>query len=200
MNKVIFYIKESWLLLAASLVFGTLLAGYSSFCDPFIVKNEIKKFNDNAGAMVPEGTSFESVEADLSFKLGGKNIKPVLKRGVLDGKTVAWAFVAEGSGYADKIKLVIVVDAGYENILGYGVLFSNETPGFGDKIKLDYYKSQYEKIPAGPIVLEKVGDPEIKDNTIIAITGATVSSDAVVSIFNNYITQVKTLMKEKGLL
>ena len=38
------------------------------------------------------------------------------------------------------------------------------------------------------------------DTEIIAITGATVTSDAVVTIFNNYIEQIKTKLQEKGLL
>jgi len=108
--------------------------------------------------------------------------------------------VCEGSGFADKIKLVLTVDAAFENLAGFGVLASNETPGFGDKIKNDYLRNQFIDAPAVQLVLSKTGDDKKIDNEIVAITGATVSSEAVVKILNNYIGQIKTYMQVEGLL
>lgn len=113
---------------------------------------------------------------------------------------VGWAFVCEGSGFADKIKLVLTVDAAFENLVGFGVLASNETPGFGDKIKNNYFRTQFIKAPATKLVLSKTGDDKKIDSEIVAITGATVSSEAVVKILNNYIRQIKTYVQEEGLL
>jgi len=45
-----------------------------------------------------------------------------------------------------------------------------------------------------------MGDETIIDGNIIAISGATVTSNAVVDIFNNNMLIVRDELKEKGLL
>jgi electron transport complex protein RnfG len=80
------------------------------------------------------------------------------------------------------------------------VLASNETPGFGDQIKFPYYRNQFVDIPAEELVLSKIGDAGKKDTEIIAISGATVSSRAVVDIVNNFLPQVKNHIVTKGLI
>ena len=79
-------------------------------------------------------------------------------------------------------------------------LASSETPGFGDQIKSDYYRKQYAGAPAEQLTLAKSGDPTAADAQIVAITGATVSSEAVVDIVNTFLTQIKGQMQEKGLI
>ena len=83
-------------------------------------------------------------------------------------------------------------------------MLSNETPGFGDKINNadHYFAKQFAGTPAVALELSKVADWKVidGDSEIVAITGATITSDAVVSIFNTYIEQVKAQLKEKGLL
>jgi electron transport complex protein RnfG len=117
-----------------------------------------------------------------------------------DRNIVGFAFMAEGPGFADKIKLIIAVDAGFNQCYGFDVLVSNETPGFGDKIKGDFFRNQFQGVPARALILEKVGDPEIKDETIIAISGATVSSEAVINIYNTYIRAMKKQLQIKGFI
>ena len=111
---------------------------------------------------------------------------------------MGWAFTCEGSGFADKIKLVLTVDAGFEKLKGYGVLSSNETPGFGDKIKDSFYREQFVDAPTTEPVLMKLGRHDVKDAEIVAISGATVSSEAVVTIVNTFLGQIKSHMQEKG--
>lgn len=199
------FIEKSWLLIFASLVFGLLLAGANEFLDPLIKEQQAKKFSDLAGAMVQGAASFDSVAED-GFDINSAKGKPVtvdVKKGVNDsGETMGWAFVAEGSGFADKIQIVIGVDAKFEKILGFGVLSSNETPGFGDKIGMSEHPfvTQFPGSPAAELTLSKIGDYKKIDAEIIAISGATITSDAVVTIFNTYIKQVKTILQEKGLL
>ena len=45
--------------------------------------------------------------------------------------------------------------------------------------------------------LVKTGDPKKIDSDIVAITGATVSSNAVVDIINNILPQIKKAIEEK---
>lgn len=203
MAKLKFFIEQSWLLLVASVLFGLVLAMLNIAWEPRIVQNEIDKFNRLAGVMLTDAKDFETAVEKMQIDIGkGKKLGTDIKKGVdADGNLVGWAFVAEGSGFADKIKLVVAVDAKFETLGGFGVLSSNETPGFGDKIKTeDFYRNQFVGAPSDEFILNKAGDAGKIDSEIIAITGATVTSDSVVRILNNFISQVKTQLKEKGLL
>lgn len=200
------FIEKSWLLIVASLAFGLLLAGANEYLGPEIERQQAKKFSDEATKMIADAVKFEDVTTDpIKIKSAkGKDITvKTLKKGLDEsGKTVGWAFEAAGSGFADKIILVIAVDAEFKTIKGFGVLSSNETPGFGDKIgKSDHkFVTQFAGTPAEELTLSKIGDYGKVDTEIIAISGATITSDAVVSIFNTYTGQVKDVLKEKGLL
>ena len=85
-------------------------------------------------------------------------------------------------------------------LFGFKVLSSNETPGFGSKIKDDYFGEQFKGAPAVKLILSKTGDVKEIDSEIIAISGATVSSEAVIKIFNTYIEQVKGQLEKKELI
>ncbi len=202
LKNIKYFVEQSWLLIVASFFFGLLLAVTNAAWRPMIIQNEIDKFNRLAGALLTEAANFETAAEAVEVDIGkGRKIKTDIKKGVsADGECVGWAFVCEGSGFADKIKLVLTVDAAFEKLAGFGVLASNETPGFGDKIKNDFFRSQFRGAPAAQLELTKTGDDKKIDSEIVAITGATVSSEAVVEILNNYIRQVKTHMQTKGLL
>jgi electron transport complex protein RnfG len=117
------------------------------------------------------------------------------------GEHVGWSFNAIGPGFADKIELVVAVDKKFEKLAGFDVLASNETPGFGNQIKFDYFRDQFKWIPAVGLQLETSGDnTKNNDSEIIAISGATISSEAVVDIINNAITQIKEQIQQKGLI
>ena len=202
MVRIKHFFQQSWLLIVASFCFGLLIAVANAAWEDRIRQNEENKFNNLARGMLTEAASFEIAveEAELE-SLKGKKIKTAIKRAVsADGKCVGWAFSCEGSGFADKIRLVLTVNAGFEKIAGFGVLSSNETPGFGDQIKDPYYRNQFVAAPAGKLMLAKTGEPEVIDSEIIAISGATVSSEAVVKIINHYVEQVKKQLQSRGLI
>jgi len=54
--------------------------------------------------------------------------------------------------------------------------------------------------PAQKLDVSKTGDNKIIDSQIVAITGATVSSEAVVKIVNNAASQIKEQMLQKGFI
>ncbi len=196
------FIQQSWLLIVVSFVFGLLIAVANAAWQDEILQNEEDKFNNLAKGMLTEAAGFETALDDAEIKsLKGKKIKIDIKKAIsADGKCVGWAFICEGSGFADKIKLVLTVDAGFDKLAGFGVLSSNETPGFGDQIKLPYYRNQYVNAPAAALTLSKTGNPKIIDSEIVAISGATVSSEAVIKIINHYIEQVREQLQSKGLI
>ncbi len=200
MDKVRFFLRESWLLIVASGVFGLLLAVTNAAWQDRIEANRRQKFESRAAALLPQADAF--VEMDpIHVELGGGKTDTVQVRKAVrepDQTCVGWAFAAKGSGFADKIELVLAVDAAFEMLRGFAVLSSNETPGFGDKIKNAYFQDQFKGAPAAALTLVKTGEPTQIDDQIVAITGATVSSEAVVHIINAYVGAVRDAMQDKG--
>ena len=202
MDKVKYFFQQSWLLIVASFFFGLLIAVANAGWQGRILQNEEDKFNNLVVEMLPEAATSEIALENVEVESGKGKRKATSVRKALsaDGTCVGWAFTCEGSGFADKIKVVLTVDAGFEKLKGYGVLSSNETPGFGDKIKEPFYRSQFVDAPTTELVLMKLGDPGVKDPKIVAISGATVSSEAVIVIVNTFLGQIKNQMQKEELI
>lgn len=202
MEKIKYFITQSWLLIAASFCFGLLIAVTNAGLSPRIIQNKINKRNRLVKGLLPEAKNFVPVDSDITIKsIYGKKTKvEVFKAAGQTGECVGWSFNAAGPGFADKIELVVAVDAKFEKMAGFDVLSSNETPGFGDRIKNDSFREQFKDAPAEALKLVSLGEPADKDSQIVAISGATVSSEAVVEIVSNSITQIKEQMQEKGII
>lgn len=201
MLKVKYFIQQSWLLIVASFCFGMLIAATNVALSPRIEQNKIDKLNRLAGALLPEAERFVRLDTEFEIEsLRARKEKVTVYRAMSQaGECVGWNFTAGGTGFADKIELVVAVDADFGGLKGFRCLASNETPGFGDQIKSSYFRDQFVGAPAGPLTLAKTGEPGEIDSEIVAITGATVSSEAVVEIINNTLLQIKRHMRQKGL-
>jgi len=201
--KLKHFIEQSWLLIAASFFFGLLIAVTSAGLSPRIEQNKINKRNRLVGALLPEAKNFVPLDSEIEIESlqGQKETVEVFKALSDTGECVGWSFNAIGPGFADKIELVVAVDKNFEKLAGFDVLASNETPGFGNQIKFDYFRDQFKGAPTEGLRLEPSGDnTKTDDAEIIAISGATISSEAVVDIISNAITQIKEQIKRKGLM
>lgn len=99
---------------------------------------------------------------------------------------IGFAVPAQGMGYQDTIELLYGYSTHSKSIEGLVILQSRETPGLGGKIESTGFLSnfnQLEIIPAHALELIK-NTRKIHTWQIDAITGATISSRAVVSIMN----------------
>ncbi len=202
MSKIKYFIEQSWLLIASSFCFGLLIAVTDAALPPKIEENKATELNNLTMALLPDAKRFAEVDAEIEVKLAGgkKEQVKVYKAMSKAGECVGWSFNASGQGFADKIELVVAVDKNFEKIAGFNVLASNETPGFGDRIKSSYYRDQFAGAPAENLKLVKTGDPKKIDSEIVSITGATVSSKAVIEIMNTFLIQIKDQIRQKGLI
>src|SRR4030042_7061189 len=143
--------QQSWLLIVASFCFGLLIAVTSAGLSPRIRQNEINKRNRLVSALLPEAKDFILLDKQIEIQsLRGKPENIEIYRAMSEAnECVGWSFEAAGSGFADKIKLGVALDKNLEKIAGFDVLASNENPGFGDQIKNDYYRNQFNGAPAG---------------------------------------------------
>ena len=195
------FLKQSWLVIAAALVFGLMVSGIFGQLDPIIKENEWKKLKQSMENLLSAATVFipkdengdtiqEEEEKTVSYYVGYESQEP---NGVTSG-LVGYAITAIGSGFADKIQLLVGFDGQVGKVLGIAILKTNETPGFGDKIKDAEFKDQFRDCPAVKLSVVKTGDRSVADEQIVAITGATISSEAVATIVNGALNNMRDLL------
>ena len=201
MVKIKYFVQQSWLLIVSSFCFGLLLAIANAAWSPRIEQNRINKLNALAGRLIPDADFVPLEELGVVIEVtslkGGKKKVDVYKA-MAGEECLGWTINAVGPGFQDKIELIIAVDKDFKTIAGFDVLASNESPGTGDKIKGDKFRNRFKGKPAAKLELIKSG--KVKDNEILAISGATISSEFVVKIINHYIKEVREEMQRKGLL
>jgi len=101
------------------------------------------------------------------------------------GVLLGFAIPAEGAGFQDTIKLIYGVHPTDGRIVGLEVLESRETPGLGDKIQKDpAFLARFRDLQARPRI-DVVKGTAARANEVDAISGATISSKAVVRILND---------------
>jgi electron transport complex protein RnfG len=110
------------------------------------------------------------------------------------------AVEAAEPGFADEVRLMVGFDPATRTLTGYAVLGQKETPGLGDKIEKDakFLASFKGKVVPVKGVKTSSTDPR----TVETITGATISSRAVIQIINHAVEQwqprLLTFDKEGG--
>jgi electron transport complex protein RnfG len=102
-----------------------------------------------------------------------------------EGKLVGYGIPSEGPGFQDTIRLIYGYDPESKNIVGMEVLESKETPGLGDKIMKDEdFLANFESLSIEPEVVAVKPGTSTNSNEVDTISGATISSKAVVNIIN----------------
>lgn len=101
------------------------------------------------------------------------------------GGFVGYAIPGAGPGFQDTIGLLYGYAPEAKLVLGMEILESRETPGLGDKIyKDEAFVSGFRALSIDPEIVAVKKGTSSRENEIDAITGATISSKAVVRIIN----------------
>lgn len=112
-----------------------------------------------------------------------------------DGTRVGYAIQSAEFGFQDVVRLIFGYDASSETILGMRVLEHKETPGLGDKIVKDpEFVGQFSGSSA-PLTGVKTGEGDGSQDEIDMITGATISSRAVIRIINNSLERLDPMLE-----
>ena len=186
--------KLIFALAIAGLLSGIILVATYLYTDPLIIANREKAIQRAIFQVLPDCSNYET----LIFK-DGKLIKkeegsqqqdkdsPLIYAGYGDeNEFVGFAIPGSEPGFQDLISAIYGYDVNSEIIMGFEVLESKETPGLGDKIFKDAdFQTNFNQLSVKPqIVTVKKGE-KTKENQVEAITGATISSKAVVKLLNN---------------
>ncbi len=194
------YIFQAWLVLLLASFFGAALAGIQLNLAPKIEANKLNEtlekvpeliFGvDGAKAMASENRSMD-IEQQF-IETGAQNQKKIYSvfKATTNGKTDGWVAKASGQGYADKIELLIGLDANAQTITGLFILDQKETPGLGNNIVTPVWRKQFINRTTGKH-LKAVKTKAAAPNEINAITGATISSKSVCNIINQSLDDLK---------
>ena len=111
--------------------------------------------------------------------------------------SVGYSLVYSGNGFQGKIKLMIGLTEDLNKTTSIEVLEQSETPGLGTKILEPPYKDQYNGLVTTPAIKLVKGVEPSNPNEVQSITGATISSRAVVTIVNEGIAKLREI-ENKG--
>lgn len=108
---------------------------------------------------------------------------------VTDGENEEIIQLVKVKGYVDKIKIMVTIDCKKEIIRRIEILEHKESHDYGGLLTEEWFLERFkEKSVAAPLKLVKMSSKE--EHEIVAITGATITSEAVAKgvnlCMNNY--------------
>ena len=167
----------------------TFICSLCAFLLSFVNSAAREKIEINAKQRIKDAISnlAPNTKAIKEIKVAGEVIYQLINN---KNNMFAYAFLAEGQGYQGTIKILVVADVSLEKLYGIEVVESVETPGLGAKIEREPFRGQFENINVSKSII-CIKEDITQNNQIKAITGATVSSRAVVNILNKKITELK---------
>ncbi len=188
------YISQAWLVILLALLYGGALAGVQTTLGPKIAENKKNETYNVIPLLVPGADKTKTVELPVT-DIDGKRQR-VYKAVSADGKHVGWVLPADGQGFADRIELLIGLDASVSTITGLYVLDQKETPGLGNFISGEAFRAQFTGKSTDEPITVVTFDPASGINEITALSGATISSDSVAAIVNSAIENLKGPIRE----
>lgn len=184
------YIRQAWLVILLALLYGGALAGVQSTLGPLIEENRRKETYDTIPELVPGANKQNTRQVTVTAPDGKQ--QTLYQANAADGTQKGWVLPAGGLGFAGRIDLLIGLDPNLSTITGLGVLEQKETPGLGDKIQQPSFRRHFRGQPTDRTLRvvkpSETADPETRiDGQIVAVTGATISSEGVARIVNRAI-------------
>lgn len=149
------------------------------------MKNEQEAMNLKLLEVLPDAT-FEAVYGDqVNSETGEKEILYYRAKDA-SGNVIGYTFLASETGAKGDIVVVGGVDSTFNTITGMSVLSHSETPGLGSRIAEDAFIDQFNDLPLSKLSLSSSG------GSIDSITGATISSQAVIDALDSKVESIKS--------
>ncbi len=187
MNKIV---KDALVLTAITLISGGLLGSvYEITKEPIARQEELAK-QEAYKTVLPKADSFKEVaiKGDAGVKIPAKagytaqEITGVAKGLDKEGKPVGFVYtVVTSEGYGGDITFTMGITSD-GTVQGIEMLSISETAGLGMKAAEEDFKSQYANKKVEKFQYTKTG--AVEDNEIDAISGATITTNAVTNGVN----------------
>lgn len=172
-------LKMGVILLIFTAVSATVLGVTNSMTEGIIAERLHAENIAAIAALLPEAEDFELLDKEVH---AGRNLVVEIYEGSVGGEVVGYTIKANPNGYGGRVEVLtgISIDG---TITGVRIGTQSETPGLGTKITEPNFLAQFlGKGTDQDFVTTKGG--EAGDQYINAITGATVSTDAVTNGVN----------------
>lgn len=199
------YMKDALVLFVITLVSGFLLGGAYQITKEPIERTKLAAsleayktvFQEAADFQVPDGAeaAIENCNTDLLSKsFGNVGVEEVLETLDASGAVIGHVFTAySNDSYSGPIRLSVGIKID-GTISGVELLEISDTPGLGLKAAEPAFKNQYLGKNTDSLIVVKSGTAG--DDEVSAISGATITSNAVTNAVNaalhyvhNYINQ-----------
>jgi Na+-translocating ferredoxin:NAD+ oxidoreductase subunit G len=166
------------------LVSGGLLSQINAWAAPLVAENQRLATERAIFLVQPEGHHFELLQT------GDFTVYRVFG---VDNHPLGYALVHGGQGFQSTITLVFGISSDLATFTGIEVLDHNETPGLGSVIKEESFLSQFMGLTGLSEINWVKSPPSEQANQVQVVTGATVSTRAVVEIVNDGIAELRRL-------
>ena len=176
------FVEESWLVLVMGIGFALLLAGTQAALQGRIHENQREATRQAIAEVLPGVATTEQREVEGYQVYEGFDDQ---------GRLLGWVIEGSGTGFVDRITLVVGLDVDKTRITGVKVTSNVETPGLGNKIEDAAWIGQFEGLDAERRVDITMAAPDRDDNEVQAITGATLSSVYTADIVNAILDTVR---------
>lgn len=202
--------RSSFIKNCAALLIITLIAGLALSAVNEITKAPIAKAEETARLEAYEtvysGAVFETpddIDALLeggqaaveAAGLSGCTVSDILFADNENGERIGYVVAAVSpNGYGGDISVAVGIDAKTNKITGFSVLSNSETAGLGARCTEDEFTSQFAGKDASSIEYVKGGGAT--GNQIDAISGATVTTNAVTEAVNSALAVYNSVLKE----
>lgn len=161
-------------LFLVALIVTAALAGTNMLTAEKIAANSAEEAAQSRLIVLPAAQEFEGAGENNEEYYIGKNS---------NGETVGYVFTTESSGYGGKVSVMTGMDNDGK-VTGVTILSHNETPGLGANAEKESFRQQYIDHAVGGQPFERIKSGEPSDGQILAMTGATITSDAVTNSVN----------------
>jgi electron transport complex protein RnfG len=186
MNTVV---KMLLTLTLVGVVSGGLLSQVDNWAAPKIKANRQRETERAIYLVQPLAKDYKKIDTDFElYKVFDES-----------GNTLGYSLPFEGNGFQGNIRLMVGVKPDMETLVGLEVLEQVETPGLGTKVTEPFFTKQFQGLVANPQVDWVKGAPPTKPNEIQAITGATISSKALVAIVNAGLKKLRETKSKEAL-
>ncbi len=172
-------LKLTLILTAITTMAGVILGGVAYFTMPVAYENQIKAQQLARQQLLPAAASFTEIEGHDAWYVGIDS----------KGQPVGYIIKTAEKGYGGSITMLAGVDKSLK-LIDYKVLSHNETPGLGELMKKEKFKKQFRGRDSGQMQLTKRGE----EGKIQALTGATITSRAVMNALINGLKELKEVV------
>lgn len=171
---------------------GLVLVGAYLFTLPLIQANKARALEAAIYKVLPGCQSYKvfvlkdgelQEQADALHKGPSGSVSAIFAGFDAADKLTGFAIPAQETGFQDVISGIIGYDPVKKMIVGFEILESKETPGLGDKIFKDAdFQKNFKGLETKPGIITVSKGKKTLPNEVEAITGATISSKAVVRL------------------